>query len=67
MPVSQDEPLLDGNLASIMPDMLKRLDTIGFGHSGTVYKLVFFASHAVRKKGKTEMKNSYLQILFVKK
>uniref|UniRef100_A0A1I8ETX2 mitogen-activated protein kinase kinase n=1 Tax=Wuchereria bancrofti TaxID=6293 RepID=A0A1I8ETX2_WUCBA len=36
--ISKDESLLDGNLASIMPDMLKRLDTIGFGYSGTVYK-----------------------------
>uniref|UniRef100_A0A0R3RQ65 mitogen-activated protein kinase kinase n=1 Tax=Elaeophora elaphi TaxID=1147741 RepID=A0A0R3RQ65_9BILA len=26
------------HLISIMPDMLKRLDTIGFGYSGTVYK-----------------------------
>ncbi|KAK6106587.1 Protein kinase domain family protein [Brugia pahangi] len=36
--ISEDESLLDGNLASIIPDMLKRLDTIGFGYSGTVYK-----------------------------
>ncbi|VDM93523.1 unnamed protein product, partial [Onchocerca ochengi] len=36
--ISEDEPLLDGNLASIMPDMLKRLDIIAFGYSGTVYK-----------------------------
>ncbi|OZC12854.1 kinase domain protein [Onchocerca flexuosa] len=36
--ISEDEPLLDGNLASIMPDMLKRLDIVAFGYSGTVYK-----------------------------
>ncbi|VIO96729.1 Uncharacterized protein BM_BM13228 [Brugia malayi] len=36
--ISEDESVLDGNLASIMPDMLKRLETIGFGYSGTVYK-----------------------------
>ncbi|KAM3721366.1 Dual specificity mitogen-activated protein kinase kinase [Dirofilaria immitis] len=36
--ISQDEPLLNGNLTSIMPNMLKRLEAIGFGCSGTVYK-----------------------------
>ncbi|VDK74662.1 unnamed protein product [Litomosoides sigmodontis] len=36
--ISQDGRFLDGNLASIMTDMLKRLDTVGFGYSGTVYK-----------------------------
>ncbi|KAM3721367.1 Dual specificity mitogen-activated protein kinase kinase [Dirofilaria immitis] len=47
--ISQDEPLLNGNLTSIMPNMLKRLEAIGFGCSGTVYNpyIVNFVSAAL--------------------